>query len=120
LFYATFADVKSHEVIERAVEARGPKHVASELGVSLSLVYKWAEPVEKSGTINPLDRAAQLMNATDAPVLAQWLCEQAGGYFVKNPVATPVDSMRPRCRRRSPTACFRKTKRSAFAANGKT
>jgi hypothetical protein len=86
--------VKSHEVIERAVEARGPKHVAAELGVSLSLVYKWAEPIEKSGTVNPLDRAAQLMNATDAAVLVQWLCEQAGGYFVKNPVASPLDSMR--------------------------
>ncbi|MEN9975372.1 MAG: hypothetical protein RLZZ282_1378, partial [Verrucomicrobiota bacterium] len=39
--------MESHEVLRRALRKTTPKAVASDLGVSLSLVYKWAEkPVD--------------------------------------------------------------------------
>ena len=33
----------SHEVLKKAVTKRGAKMVASELGLSTSLLYKWTE-----------------------------------------------------------------------------
>jgi transposase len=40
--------MKSHEVLKSAFENTSPKNIAAELGVSLSLVYKWAQ--EQSDT----------------------------------------------------------------------
>jgi hypothetical protein len=64
-----------------------PKEIASEMGVSLSLVYKWAQPSTEtgSGSKNPLDRAKQLIELTHEQKIVEWLCQQAGGYFVRNP-----------------------------------
>jgi transposase len=80
----------SHEVVRRALEATSPKEIAAEMGVSLSLVYKWSQPDEGtgSGARNPLDRVLQLYELTKEDHLLQWLCQQAGGYFVKNPPST--------------------------------
>ena len=82
--------MESHEVIRKACERPGPKQVASDIGVSLSLVYKWGEPNsgKGSGSRNPLDRVAELMRITGDQHIVQWLCEQAGGYFVRNPEST--------------------------------
>lgn len=56
------------------------------MGLSLSMVYKWAEPpAERSGAANPLDRVAVLMHCSDDTQIAQWICQKAGGFFVKNP-----------------------------------
>ena len=80
--------VESHEVLQQAFDRVPPKAVADALGVSLSLVYKWAQPPEEgkgSGLLNPLDRAAELIKLTKDPDLIRWLCQRAGGYFVKNP-----------------------------------
>ena len=79
--------MESHEVIREAFKSAGPKEVAAEMGLSLSLVYKWAQPcAEKgSGSRNPLDRVNHLRSLTNDCRLIQWLCEQAGGYFVSNP-----------------------------------
>ncbi|HUF62417.1 MAG TPA: phage regulatory CII family protein [Verrucomicrobiales bacterium] len=79
--------MESHEVIRRALEKRGPKEIASEMGVSLSMVYKWAEPKDArgSGSRNPLDRVDHLRELTGDPGLLQWLCQRAEGYFVRNP-----------------------------------
>jgi len=81
--------MESHEVIKGALSQTSPKAVASELGVSLSLVYKWAQPNTElgSGSRNPLDRIKQLMDLTGDPHIIQWLCRQAGGHFVNNPSA---------------------------------
>ncbi len=81
--------MKSHEVLRAVFESANPKQVAEELGLSLSMVYKWAEPASEggSGTANPLDRVAALLEATKRdPRIVQWLCERAGGFFVNNPV----------------------------------
>lgn len=78
--------MKSHELLREVFEKCSPKQVASELGVSLSLVYKWAEPQEESGsgTTNPLDRIDSLVRCTDDTRIIQWLCERSGGFFIKN------------------------------------
>ena len=58
--------MESHEVIKKACEKTSPKEVAAELGVSLSLVYKWAQPNTElgSGSRNPLDRVLELLRIT--------------------------------------------------------
>ncbi len=76
----------SHELLREVIQEAGAKQVASDLGLSLSLIYKWAEPdQEGSGSANPLDRIEQLIRATNDPRLVQWLCEKAGGFFIHNP-----------------------------------
>jgi hypothetical protein len=79
--------MESHEVLRQVFEQASPKQIAAELGLSLSLVYKWAEPNQESGSgaANPLDRVAALIEATKNPAIIQWLCERAGGFYIKNP-----------------------------------
>ena len=79
--------MKSHEAIQHSLQNTSPKEVASDLGVSLSLVYKWAQPQEAlgSGSRNPLDRVQRLHETTGDDTLIQWICHEADGYFVKNP-----------------------------------
>jgi hypothetical protein len=85
------ASVESHEVLRDALEKVSPKEVAAEMGLSLSMVYKWAQPQTEqgSGSLNPLDRCAELMRLTKDPAIVQWLCQQAGGFFVHNPQPAP-------------------------------
>ena len=79
--------MKSHEVIKESCQKRGIKKVASDVGISTSLLYKWSQPPEASGSgsKNPLDRMINLMQAANDPQMISWICEQAGGYFVRNP-----------------------------------
>lgn len=79
--------MKSHEIIKESCKKRGIKTVASELGVSTSLLYKWSQPPEASGSgsKNPLDRIIKLIQAANDPNMIEWICEQSGGYFVRNP-----------------------------------
>ena len=68
------------------------KQIAAEMGLSLSLIYKWAEPPEDesgSGTGSPLDRVGQLLRVTGDARVAQWVCEQSGGFFIRNPQNLP-------------------------------
>ncbi len=79
--------MESHEVLREAFKNAGPKEISAELGLSLSLVYKWAQPGDGkgSGVDNPLDRVAELIRMTKHPLIIQWLCQKAGGHFVENP-----------------------------------
>jgi hypothetical protein len=78
--------MKSHELLREVFERCNPKQIAADLGVSVSLVYKWAEPEETgSGTANPLDRIEALLRCTNDERIVQWLCEKSGGFFIKNP-----------------------------------
>lgn len=83
--------MESHEVLKTAFEnpLTSPKEIASEMGVSLSLVYKWAQPNTEtgSGSRNPLDRVRQLIELTHEQQIIEWLCQKAGGYYVRNPRA---------------------------------
>ena len=84
--------MKSHEVIRKAVDEPGVKAVAAALKISAALVYKWCEPsadledAEQSGAKNPLDRVRDLYMLTRDITLVRWLCNEAGGFFVANPV----------------------------------
>jgi hypothetical protein len=79
--------MESHEVLQRALRKTTPKAVAAELGVSLSLVYKWAEKpgVDAGGSKNPLDRLLQIIELSGDPGIVDWLCHKQGGHFVSDP-----------------------------------
>ena len=78
--------MKSYELLREVFDTASPKQIADDLGVSISLVYKWAEPPEQgSGAANPLDRVDALLQSTKDPRVVQWICHRAGGFFVRNP-----------------------------------
>jgi hypothetical protein len=82
----------SHEVMREVLKKTSAKQIAAEMGLSLSLIYKWAEPPEDdagSGASSPLDRVGQLIRISRDSRLAQWVCEQAGGFFIRNPKTLP-------------------------------
>ena len=88
----TLSFMKSYEVIRQAVDEPGVKAVAAALRVSPALVYKWCEPPadvddpDQSGARNPLDRVREMYLLTKDIRLIRWLCNEAGGFFVSNPV----------------------------------
>ncbi len=41
-----------------------------------------------SGSTNPLDRIDALLRCTNDPRLVQWICQRAGGFFIRNPKTT--------------------------------
>jgi len=79
--------MQSHELLREVFQKSSAKHIAGELGLSLSMIYKWAEPDDGtgSGTVNPLDRVESLLNCTKDHRLVQWICQRAGGFFIVNP-----------------------------------
>lgn len=79
--------MKSHELFRELLQDCNAKQLAGQMGLSTSIIYKWAQPAKEggSGAANPLDRVEQLMDFTEARPIAQWVCEQAGGFYVKNP-----------------------------------
>jgi len=80
--------MQSHEVLREVFQECSPKQVASQLGLSLSMIYKWAEPPDPaagSGSTNPLDRIDALLRCSNDRRLVQWICQRAGGFFVLNP-----------------------------------
>jgi len=84
--------MQSHELLKEVLKKTSAKQISAEMGLSLSLIYKWAEPpVEEtgSGANNPLDRIEQLLRTTGDERIAQWVCERAGGFFIHNPKAKP-------------------------------
>ena len=84
--------MQSHEVLKEVLKQTSAKQIAADMGLSLSLIYKWAEPPSDnagSGANNPLDRIDQLLKITRNPQIAQWVCERAGGFFIANPPSKP-------------------------------
>ena len=79
--------MQSHEVLREVFDKYSAKQVAADLDLSLSLVYKWAEPPVPGGppTGNPLERVAALYRCSGDERIMQWLCQQAGGFYIKNP-----------------------------------
>jgi len=79
--------MQSHELLREVLKTTSAKQVSADLNLSLSLIYKWAEPDDGtgSGSANPLDRIEQLLQSTKDERLVQWLCEKAGGFYIRNP-----------------------------------
>src|SRR5215471_17683821 len=79
--------MQSHELLREIFQKTSAKQVAADLGLSLSMIYKWAEPDDGagSGTVNPLDRIEALLNCTNDRRLIQWICQRAGAFFILNP-----------------------------------
>ena len=78
----------SHELLKQVLKTTSAKQISSEMNLSLSLIYKWAEPpADGSGANNPLDRIEQLLRITKDRRIAQWVCQRAGGFFISNPEA---------------------------------
>src|SRR5271157_5426721 len=78
----------SYEILREVFQQCSPKQVSAELGLSLSMIYKWSEPPDPtagSGSTNPLDRIESLLRCTKDPRLVQWICQRAGGFFILNP-----------------------------------
>ncbi len=82
--------MQSHELLKDVLKRTSAKQIAADMNLSLSLIYKWAEPpgdVAGSGSSNPLDRIEQLLKATGDKRVAHWVCARAGGFFIENPPA---------------------------------
>jgi hypothetical protein len=79
--------MQSHELLRDVFKDGSPKQIAEDMRLSLSMIYKWAEPAgdKGSGTPNPLDRLEDLINSTQDQRLLQWICEKGGGFFIRNP-----------------------------------
>jgi hypothetical protein len=83
--------MESHELLRAIYKDTSPKVISQETGLSLSMVYKWAQAKGEgqSGINNPLDRIAELIQITDDQRLVQWICAQFGGFYVKSPKRCP-------------------------------
>jgi hypothetical protein len=89
---ASSAAMQSHELLKEVLKRTSAKQIAGEMGLSLSLIYKWAEPPDEgagSGAFNPLDRLDQLVRITSDQRIAQWVCERSGGFCINNPKVKP-------------------------------
>ena len=87
------AAMQSHEVMRDVLKKTSAKQIASEMGLSLSLIYKWAEKPEDesgSGAGSPLDRVGEIIRITGDARVAQWVAEQAGGFYIRNPKDLPA------------------------------
>src|SRR6266571_3158064 len=80
--------MQSHEILREVFQQCSPKQVAADLGLSVSMIYKWAEPPDNaagSGSANPLDRIEALLRSSHDLRLVHWICQRAGGFFILNP-----------------------------------
>ncbi len=81
--------MQSHELLREVLERHNAKQIANDIGLSTSMIYKWAEPSAASGSANPLDRIEALIESTGDQRLVQWICQRAGGFFISNPANAP-------------------------------
>jgi len=95
--------MQSYELLREVFKAKPPKQVSEDIGLSVSVLYKWAEPPEHaaglhseasarragSGIGNPLDRVEALLHSTGDQRIAQWICQRANGFFIQNPRSIP-------------------------------
>jgi hypothetical protein len=80
--------MESHEVMREVLKTTSAKQIAADMNLSLSLIYKWAEkpdPDAMTASYNPLDRMDQLLGSSHDLRLIHWLCQRAGGFFIRNP-----------------------------------
>jgi hypothetical protein len=78
--------MKSVAVLRAVLPKAVVKQVAADLGLHENTLYKWCEPDggKAAGVLNPLERLAQLLQSTQDVRLVEYVCELAGGHFVRN------------------------------------
>jgi hypothetical protein len=82
--------MESHELLREVFEKKAAKEISDDLGLSTSMVYKWAQPAANEGGVgNPLDRIEALLKSTVDERIVQWICQRAGGFFIQNPKNAP-------------------------------
>jgi hypothetical protein len=82
--------MQSHELLREVFDQKAPKEISADLELSTSMVYKWAQPAANAGGIeNPLDRVEALIQSTGDERIVQWICQRAGGFFIRNPKNAP-------------------------------
>ena len=84
--------MQSYELLREVFKTKPTKEVSEDIGVSTSVLYKWAEPPEHaagSGIGNPLDRIEALLQSTGNQRIAQWICQRADGFFIPDPKHIP-------------------------------
>jgi hypothetical protein len=82
--------MESHELLREVFDKKAAKEISDDLGLSTSMVYKWAQPSANEGGIgNPLDRIEALLKSTGDERIVQWICQRAGGFFIQNPNNAP-------------------------------
>jgi transposase-like protein len=95
---------EAHHVMEDALRKAGEAladdrasahgRIAKLLGVSPSMLYKWREPADQgSGQPNPLQRTAQLIQATGDTRIVDWLAQKAGGHFTPTEGEAPAAAL---------------------------
>ncbi|RMF72631.1 MAG: hypothetical protein D6744_16645 [Planctomycetota bacterium] len=89
--------MKSWEVLREAADRIGVKALAARLNLSTALVYKWCQESPRdepgsSGARNPLDRLKEIYDATQDANVINWICHEAGGFFVRNPTVEPGEA----------------------------
>ena len=80
----------SHELLKEVLKKTSAKQISADMGLSLSLIYKWAEPPQDetgSGANNPLDRIEQLLRITNDERIAQFFEEYWRNQNVPEPNA---------------------------------
>jgi len=77
--------MEAHEIVRLVARKLGNKHLAAEMKVSPKLFQKWTQPVGPAhdGRVNPAERVLQITQITGDPRVLEWICEQAGGRFVR-------------------------------------
>jgi transposase len=82
--------MQSHELLREVFQKTSVKQIADDLQLSTSMIYKWAETDEAtgSGAANPLDRIEALIASTKDPRIVQWISQRCGGFFIANPKST--------------------------------
>jgi hypothetical protein len=82
--------MQSHELLREVFEKKAAKEISADLELSTSMIYKWAQPPTNEGGIgNPLDRIEALIQSTGDERIVQWICQRAGGFFIRNPSHPP-------------------------------
>ena len=82
--------MQSHELLRVVFDKKSAKEISTDLDLSTSMVYKWAQPMANEGGIeNPLDRIEALIRSTGDERIVQWICQRAGGFFIRNPGQPP-------------------------------
>lgn len=78
--------MKSNEILNECVDAKGLKEMASTLGVSSSVVEKWCEDA-KEYSDNPLQRILTICIVTKDRAPLDWLCAQLNSIRANQPGA---------------------------------